>query len=310
MLRQAFTFLLVLVIILFMKKLVVNKKYNGKKIVNFLLDEFNSLKQSTVFKALRKKDIIVNGKRINENIVIHTGDEITVYITDENLYGTFSLNIVYEDNNILVINKPAGISVTDNSLDEKTLTMLVQERYKNAMPCHRLDRNTCGLVIFARNDEVLNILLNKFKNREIEKYYVCIVNGIPNENEKTLNSYLFKDNRQSKVYISDSPKSGYQNIITLYKVLQSNVQKNIALLEVKLETGKTHQIRAHLAHVGHPIIGDGKYGINKVNKAFNAKSQLLTSYKVVFNFKTDAGVLNYLNGQNIEISYGNYKQFI
>lgn len=293
-----------------MKKIIVNKKYNGKKIVNFLLDEFNNLKQSTVFKALRKKDILVNNKRINENIIIHTGDEITIYITDENLYGVFSLNIVYEDNNLLVINKPAGISVTDNSLSEKNLTELVQSRYKNAMPCHRLDRNTCGLVIFAKNQEILSLLLNKFKNREIEKYYVCIVNGIPTEKQKTLNSYLFKDNKQSKVYISNSPKLGYQNIITSYKVLQSNSQKNISLLEVKLETGRTHQIRAHLAHINHPIIGDGKYGINEINKKFNTKYQLLTAYKLKFNFIENSSPLNYLNGKEFSIPYHTYIEMV
>lgn len=293
-----------------MKKIIVNKKYNGKKIVNFLLDEFNNLKQNTVFKALRKKDILVNNKRINENIIIHTGDEITIYITDENLYGIFSLNIVYEDNNLLVINKPVGISVTDNSLSEKNLTELVQSRYKNAMPCHRLDRNTCGLVIFAKNQEILSLLLNKFKNREIEKYYVCIVNGIPTEKQKTLNSYLFKDNKQSKVYISNSPKLGYQNIITSYKVLQSNSPKNISLLEVKLETGRTHQIRAHLAHINHPIIGDGKYGINEINKKFNTKHQLLTAYKLKFNFIEDSSPLNYLNGKEFSIPYYNYIEMI
>lgn len=293
-----------------MKKLVVNKKYNGKKIVNFLLDEFNNLKQSTVFKALRKKDIIVNGKRITENVTIYAGDEIVVYITDENLYGKVSLDVVYEDNNIVVINKPAGIAVTDSSLEEKTLTSVIQERFANAMPCHRLDRNTCGLVVFARNKEALDILLDKFKNREIEKYYVCIVNGIPKENEKTLNGYLFKDNKQSQVYISDAPKPGYQNIITSYKTLKTNITKNISLLEVQLETGRTHQIRAHLAHIGHPILGDGKYGFNKVNKTFGAKTQYLMSYKLVFNFTTNAGILDYLNNQKIEINYENYAKIM
>ena len=151
MLRENFTFPFISYIILHMKKLVVNKKYNGKKIVNFLLDEFNNLKQSTVFKALRKKDIIVNGKRITENVAIYAGDEIVVYITDENLYGAINLDVVYEDNNIVVINKPAGIAVTDSSLEEKTLTKLVQTRFPNSMPCHRLDRNTTGLVVFARS---------------------------------------------------------------------------------------------------------------------------------------------------------------
>ena len=293
-----------------MKRLVVSKKYDGKKLINFLLSEFNNLAKNTVFKALRKKDIIVNGKRISENILIHSGDEITIYITDENLYGGFKLDVIYEDDNILVLNKPSGISVTENSLNEKSFTKLVQESYKTAMPCHRLDRNTCGLVVFAKNEASLNILLNKFKEKEIEKYYVCIVNGILKEQSKTLEGYLFKDTKKSQVYVIDTPKTGYQKIITSYNVLKSNQDKNISLLEIKLENGKTHQIRAHLAHIGHPIIGDGKYGINEINKKFHAKTQYLMAYKLKFNFTTDSSILSYLKDKEIKLKYKEYENLV
>ena len=290
-----------------MKKLVVDKKYDGKKLVNFLLSEFNNLKQSSIYKALRKKDIIVNDKRTNENIVLHTGDLVTVFITDEQLYGVcLDLNIIYEDDNILVINKPSGIAVTDNSLGEITLTNLVQNYCKTAMPCHRLDRNTSGIILFAKNSTALNILLDKFRLREIDKYYVCVVFGIPKLKKATLTDFLFKDNKKSKVYISNTEKPGYSKIITKYHVLAENKSKNISLLDIKLETGKTHQIRAHLSYSGYPIIGDGKYGINDVNKKFKANHQYLTSYKIKFNFKTYSGILDYLDKIEFLISFEDY----
>lgn len=293
-----------------MKKLIVNKKYNDKKLINFLLGEFPNLKTSTIYKALRKKDIIINEKKINDNVIVHTGDLVTIYITDEQLYGDFSLNIIYEDANILIINKPSGIPVTNAANGELTQTQLVQNYCKTAMPCHRLDRNTSGLVIFAKNKLALDIMFEKFKKREIDKFYICVVNGILKEQKATLNAFLFKDNKKSQVYISDTFKKGYQNIITKYSVMVENKAQNISLLEVKLETGRTHQIRAHLAHIGHPIIGDGKYGINDVNKKWGAKSQYLTSYKIKFNFKTDANILNYLNGKEFSISIQNYLKMV
>ena len=293
-----------------MKKIVVNKKYNNKKLINCLLGEFPNLKTNTIYKALRKKDIIINEKRINDNVIVRTGDLVTIYITDEQLYGNFSLDIIYEDANILIINKPSGIPVTNATNGELTQTQLVQNYCKTAMPCHRLDRNTSGLVIFSKNKLALDIMFEKFKTREIDKYYICIVNGILNKKQATLNSFLFKDNKKSQVYISDTQEKGYQKIITKYSVIAENKAQNISLLEVKLETGRTHQIRAHLAHIGHPIIGDGKYGINDINKKFNAKTQYLMSYKIKFNFKTDAGILNYLNGKEFSISNQKYLDII
>ena len=238
-----------------MKKLIVNEKYNNKKLNTFLLDNIPNLSQNLLYKTLRKKDIKVNGKRINENNTIYTGDEILVYISDDLLSNNISLKIIYEDENILIIDKPVSIEVTgDNSL-----TSLIHQQYSSSnfkpMPCHRLDRNTSGLIIFAKNENSLNILLDKFKNHEIEKHYLATVYGKPNKKHERLESYLFKDNKKSIVYISDEFKKGYQKIITSYTVIKEN-SDNTSLLDVEIETGKTHQIRAHLAHIGLPIIGD------------------------------------------------------
>lgn len=190
-----------------------------------------------------------------------------------------------------------GIEVTGIN----SLSSILKEHYKFIEPCHRLDRNTTGLIVFAKNNISLNILLEKFKNREIEKHYLAEVYGIPKTKKQTLTAYLFKDNKKSMVYISDTPKKGYVKIITSYEVIKENKTSNISLLDVTLHTGKTHQIRAHLAHISLPIIGDGKYGINEINKKFKSKTQKLSAYKLIFNFKTDSGILNYLNKKIIKI---------
>ena len=279
-----------------MKILVVDEKYNNKRLDKFIFDKFPSLSSGLFYKTLRKKDFRVNDNRISENIILHTGDEIKVFISDELLENNVSLPTIYEDDNILVIDKPTNIEI----VGENSVTSILEKKYSYIKPCHRLDRNTTGLVLFAKNEESLNILLAKFKNHEIEKHYKATIYGIPKVKKAKLEAFLFKDSKKSLVYISDEPKKGYQKIITSYEVIKEDKKQNISVLDVKLETGRTHQIRAHLAYIGFPIIGDGKYGKNEINKKFNKKTQLLESYSLKFNFSSPSSILSYLNGKIIE----------
>lgn len=218
-----------------MEKLIVNKKYDGKKLNTFLLENIYGLNQNLLYKTLRKKDVKINGKRINSNVNIFENDEILIYLPSSFSENKYNLDIVYEDDNILVINKPYNMEVTGNN----SLTSIVHSLYNSAsfkpMPCHRLDRNTTGLILFAKNQEALDILLYKFKNHEIEKHYLSLVYGHPKENRKTSEAFLFKDTKKSMVYISDEFKKGYQKIITTYSVIEKR-NNNTSLLDVEIKT--------------------------------------------------------------------------
>lgn len=286
-----------------MRKIIVEK--DNKKVVNYIKSKFNNVPESAIYKALRQKDIRINDVKVSENISVSKGDELTIYIKDEVLLGqNVALkedSIVYNDENIVVVNKPKGMLTqgTDNDIG---LDQLVCDYFKNPSikPCHRLDRNTSGLIIFAKDSESEEIILEMIRNHEISKFYRCIVLGTPVPNSKTLKAYLFKDSKNNRVIISDEKKKGYTEIVTKYTVLEK-YKDGTSLLEVELVTGKTHQIRAHLAYIGHPIIGDGKYGVNKVNKKFNKDTQELQSYKLRFNFAH--GKLSYLQEKTIRLAY-------
>lgn len=286
----------------FMKILNVEKRFNGKKLSAFLFENFDGLTNNTFNKALRKKDIRINDIRISENKTIYEGDEIKIYIVDELLYRIKEIQeieVVYEDPNIIVFNKPVGIEVTG----EESLEDYASKKFKNEFirPCHRLDRNTTGLVLFAKNQESLEILLKMFKEQKIIKHYRCVVIGIPKYNSKVLEAYLFKDTKKSMVYISDIPKTGYRKIVTSYKIVKKDYKRNLSVLDVELHTGRTHQIRAHLAHIGYPILGDGKYGINNINKQYKLKNQQLCSFSLEFCFDDSDNKLSYLNKKKIAL---------
>ena len=285
-----------------MVEIVVDEKGHNKKLVTCIRKKYPKLNQNILFKALRNKDIRINGKRINENITLNSGDILNVYISDEYLNGEqnsiiFEENrLVYNDENIVIYNKSSNIEVQGKNSLEELLKLNLKLDYIKA--CHRLDRNTKGLVIFAKNDVTEKEMLYLIKERKVHKYYKAYVYGVPKKKEDILYAYLFKDSKQSRVIISDVPKKGYVKIITKYKLIKK-YKDNTSLLEVELITGKTHQIRAHLAYVGLPIIGDGKYGINSVNKKYGKEVQELVSYKITFECENTP--LEYLHNKTIEI---------
>lgn len=273
-----------------------------KKIVDYLKNKFKNLTNGTIFKALRNKDIRINGVKISENVPVNAGDEITLYIKDEFLFGTTALDkskIIYNDENIVIVNKPQDVLVQGDGINIG-LDKMVNDYFgtQNIVPCHRLDRNTSGLIIFAKNEMAEETISEMLKQHMIRKVYRCRVVGHPKNKKATLTAYLFKDSKTSQVIISNEKKKGYVEIVTKYEVIAYN-NDGTSTLEVELVTGRTHQIRAHLAFIGYPILGDGKYGKNEVNKKFKLTRQELTAYKIIFN---DAiGELEYLKGKTVKL---------
>lgn len=298
-----------------MVTVTVTKDYAGKKLDNYLKDKYTTLPSSAIFKALRKKDIRINGVKTNENVTLNSGDEVTLYIKDDILFGINSdssssakkniqsspLKIIYEDDNLILINKMPGISVhSDKKGSYDTLIDLVKDYLppgSSPSLCHRLDHYTGGIVIIAKTPYALKLMLEKIKNREIKKYYKCIVKGRPSSISQEIKHFLFKDEEKSRVYIYNEPRKGALTAITRYNVVKT--VDDLSLLNVELVTGRTHQIRAHLSYIGHPVLGDDKYGDRNLNKKYKARHQCLWAYKVVFDFK-DAGPLEYLSGKTFE----------
>lgn len=276
-----------------MEKIEFISADNGR-VLKVLSKKLEDVKYSAIDKSLRQKDIKVNDKRISDNVNIVCGDKITIFIDDsahKKLY-----EIIYEDENIIVINKSKGIEVCNGEFN------LESELKKNGISVysvHRLDRNTSGLTIFAKKERVRDNLIEQFKKHNIEKFYLAKVFGHLDDKEKTLVGYLQKDEKNSRVFISNDKKVGLVKIETHYKVLDE-IEK-YSILEVKISQGKTHQIRAHLASCGHAIVGDGKYGNNQNNQSAKEKTQMLVAYKICFHIDENSE-LNYLNNTSIKLN--------
>ena len=303
-----------------MKSFIVGKNDAGQRLDKYIAKTLPALPKSLLYKYLRTKRIKLNGKKADVSFRLQEGDLVEMYINDEyfvekeSKYSFLSagktLHILYEDDNILILDKKVGLlSHPDEGEYVDTLITRVQRylyekgEYDPAGEAsfapalaNRIDRNTGGIVLAAKNAESLRILNEKIKNREIEKRYLCVTVGIPPKKSDTLVAFLVKDEAKNTVSVSPSPVPGGKMIRTAYSVLQTN--RNLALVEVELLTGRTHQIRAQMAAIGCPLLGDGKYGTNALNKRHGGyKKQCLYSYMVTFSFSTDAGNLNYLQGK-------------
>lgn len=307
-----------------MKEWNINKNDAGQRLDKFITKNCPTLPSSLMFKYIRTKRIKVNSKRAEISTRLKEGDLVSAYINDEffvALKPTYDflsapnkLQIVYEDENILLVDKKQGLLVhPDKNEYRDTLIARIQrylyekgefdpDKENGFRPAlaNRIDRNTGGIVIAAKNAEALRILCDKIKDREIDKRYITVVHGLPEKKEALLEGYLEKDESKNKVFLSRTraADSESKTIRTKYRVLAH--KNGLSLLEIELITGRTHQIRAHMASIGHPLLGEGKYSRSNDKKAGFDK-QALYSYRLEFNFTTDAGILNYLNHKRFEV---------
>ena len=307
-----------------MQTITIKKNDAGQRLDKFLTKAIKGLPLSLMYKYIRTKKIKVNRARTQQNYVLCEGDEIQLFIRDEFFSSPESDNgalfrirpkicVIYEDENILLLDKRPGVLVhEDTAAAENTLIMHVkaylaqkgeydpdeEQSFAPAL-CNRIDRNTGGIVIAAKNAEALREMNEKIRNDELRKTYLCAVHGLPKATKATLNGYLKKNSADNTVQVSDTPKPGFKEIITKYRVLKE--KDGNALLEVELVTGRTHQIRAHLSHIGHPLLGDGKYGVNRSDREKGYKFQALYAFRLQFKQTDRDGALRYLEGKQFEI---------
>ena len=307
-----------------MREFTIGKNDAGQRLDRFVAKNLPLLPPALLQKYIRLKRIKVNGKGSKRDVRLNAGDVLQLYINDEffdkpseeNMFLTLfnpQLDIVYEDENLLLVNKRPGLVVhadeTEkvNTLINHIQAYLYQKRewnpkWENAFApalCNRIDRNTGGIVIAAKNAETLRIINEKIKNHELEKSYLCVTVGHPRPAEGRIEGFLLKDEAKKQVSFSHKPVPGGKTAVTLYKTLES--RGPLSLVECRLLTGRTHQIRVSMAEIGCPLLGDGKYGQGAVNKQYHETRQALYSYKLSFAFTTDAGALEYLRGKEFRV---------
>ena len=296
-----------------MKTIIVEKNKNNISAINYILDKFPNLPKASLFKALRNKDIKVNGKRINKDVIVNENDKIDIYISV--LFNLpKKIEYIYDDENIAIVYKPQGILSNNEGKDiiEPTLDDLVKKEHPEYIICHRLDRNTSGLLIFAKNDDINQEIQSGFKNNCITKEYISYVSNYNfSKNEDTITNYIDINKKSgiAKIYDENNNKRNFKKITTSYKVLYTSKKRNYGIVKVLIHNGKTHQIRSVLSHINHPIIGDPKYGKNEINKAFKKYKQLLFAVRYKFNFNENSK-LYYLKNKDILLDDNYYKNYI
>lgn len=306
-----------------LKRYAIGSNDAGQRLDKFLQKAAPLLPSSLLYKGIRKKDIKVNQKRCQPGTILAEGDTVSVYLPDSVLEppgedfpfltAPPQLDIVYEDEHILLCNKPQGLLVHEDSgnhtdtlilriqhyLYQKRSWSPLEEHSFSPALCNRIDRNTGGIVIAAKTFEALQILNQKIKERQISKYYLCILHGVPKEREGTLKGYHLKDESTNRVRIEAHPVPGAKIALTRYRVLEERDGKS--LVEAELLTGRTHQIRAQFAAMGHPLWGDAKYGNSRLNAQLGNR-QALWAYRIAFDFTTPAGTLDYLAGHSFQVT--------
>lgn len=301
-----------------MEELIIGKNDAGQRIDKFLIKKYKNLPTSLMYKLIRKKKITLNRKRVKENDILTEGDLILIFAPTDVLTAgkskTFTSNkdikVAYEDENIIIVNKESGLLVhsdtednEDTLIDRITAYLIDKEEYDPESEhsfapalCNRIDRNTEGLVIAAKNASALREMNEIVKQRQVEKLYLTVVHGIISPKNGEIKLLLQKDSEKNIVKVKQGFGKNTKPAITRYKTIDYNKQKDLSLLEVELITGRTHQIRASFAHIGHPLLGDGKYAVNKKDREMGYKSQALCAYSLKFTDCRQYKTLNYLQG--------------